>query len=147
MFTAVLLLKSDNMKIKILALLAIVALSSACKLDSDTCPQWGTVQFANVDIPDSVAVGQKMIVDVDIYDYGCYTACDYAYVVKGDTVYLEALAQQDRCDCPNHSQNLSMSFALKFDSTFYGCCVSFLYSKISANGDSLMLGRDSVFVY
>lgn len=125
----------------------VVATESACKVDGDSCPNESLVPFVSVDVPDSVAAGYGITVDAKLYDFGCCTEYEIHGLTSGDSVFLEATAVYDNCDCPKTPYNLNLTFICGFDSSQINHTIKFYYAEVFADGDSVRSASDSIFVY
>ena len=123
------------------------AVLTGCKVDSDSCPKIAQVPFECVELPDSVKAGEEFIVDVKLYDYGCYTEAKAAGVIVSDTVYLEAYVYYDECDCPKQSANLNISYRSRSDTSLHNVTMHYVYMLVNETKDSVMICCEPVKFY
>ena len=132
------------MKAKIIIPLIAAALLTGCNLESDTCPKVVQIPFESVDIPDSVDAGEAFTIDVKLYDYGCYTDTKVIGQIFNDTVYLEAYANHDECDCPKVSKNVQSAYNSITDTSLQGATLYYVYMQVNNTKDSVYVCLDSV---
>lgn len=128
-------------------LLLAVFIIPACKVDCDSCPREIGIPFESVDIPDSIEAGETLTLDAVLYDYGCYEETNFYGSIFGDSVFLEASAVMNECDCPKNSIGLQNTKLFKLDSTHRDYVVKFFYTEVFANGDSVRPTCHEVVVY
>ena len=135
------------MKAKIIIPLIAAAVLTGCKVDSDSCPKFAQVPFENVELPDSVKAGETFTIDVKLYDYGCYTEANVFGEIYKDTVFLQAIAYYDECDCPAQSANLQLSYKSKSDTALKNKTMYYVYALVNSTKDSVLARCDSVIFY
>lgn len=135
------------MKLKLIVTAFAAVAISGCKVNSDSCPQAFQVPFESVEIPDSVKAGTEFIIDVKLYDYGCYTDTRVVGEILNDTVYLEAFANYDECDCPAVSKNVQQTYRTKTDTSLHNSTLYYTYMLVNSTKDSVRLTLDSVYFY
>jgi hypothetical protein len=134
------------MKTKSIITIMIAVAMTSCDLESDSCPRVLEVPFVNVEIPDTVEVDQAFTIDVKVYDYGCYKGCEVTTTNIGDTIFLSAIANYDKCGCPEQSVHIERSYIDAFDSTARDKAKYYVYSIINSQ-DTIHFQIDTVWVY
>ncbi len=123
-------------------------LMAACDIESKNCPRTIEVPFESVEIPDSVKAGEKFMIDMHLFDYGCYQTADaYGNRINRDTIHLLAFAKYDECGCPAKSANLECSYGILFDTSARNTIKHFFYMQVNASKDSAHVVHDSVVFY